>query len=223
MANDNIASVVIFKNEQAKEIQFFKDLLAGKLLAQPQGSPSPGNRWSAPTKSVPSIHRPVPPISTTAESADASLGKCERSILAALAQYHPHGRTAVQVALLAEYSVNSGGFNNSLGKLRSLGYITRSNPIQITEEGRANAGSYKELPTGLDLAGHWIQKLAKCEATILQFLTNNYPQSFTSQQVGEAVGYSPTSGGFNNALGRLRTLELITRGQPMKASKEFFQ
>lgn len=153
---------------------------------------------------------------------DASIGKCERAILTALAQY-PQGRTAVQVALLTEYSVNSGGFNNSLGKLRSLGYITRGNPIQITEEGRANVGSYDELPTGLELAGHWIHKLPKCEAAILQFLTNNHPNAFTSQQVAEAIGYSASSGGFNNSLGRLRTLELITRGQPMKASDEFFQ
>jgi hypothetical protein len=30
------------------------------------------------------------------------------------------------------------------------------------------------------------------------------------------------SGGFNNALGRLRTMELITRGQPITASDELF-
>lgn len=153
---------------------------------------------------------------------DVSIGKCERAILTALAQY-PQGRTAVQVALLAQYSVNSGGFNNSLGKLRSSGLITRGTPIQITDEGRGILGDFQELPTGRDLAQHWINSLGKCEASILTALVNAHPDALTSEQVAEQTGYSRDSGGFNNALGRLRTLELITRGQPMKASDDFFQ
>lgn len=54
-------------------------------------------------------------------------------------------------------------------------------------------------------------------------LLKAYPDTLTSEQLGEVTGYSPSSGGFNNSLSRLRTLELITRGQPMRASEDFFQ
>jgi hypothetical protein len=67
------------------------------------------------------------------------------------------------------------------------------------------------------------EPIGKCERAILTFLVDNYPNAFSAEDVGQAVGYSHNSGGFNNALSRLRTLELITRGQPMKATDEFFQ
>ena len=36
-----------------------------------------------------------------------------------------------------------------------------------------------------------------------------HPLPLTKEQVGTATGYASTGGGFNNALSRLRTLELI--------------
>lgn len=153
---------------------------------------------------------------------ESSLGRCERAILAALAQY-PQGRTTSQIAVLSGYSGTSGGFNNSLGKLRSAEYITRANPVQITQEGLAALGDYDELPQGDELIAYWMSKLGRCERKILETLTEAYPQAMTPDELGERTGYSPTSGGFNNSLGKLRTLELITRGRPIKASDEFFQ
>jgi hypothetical protein len=100
------------------------------------------------------IRRPAtvaPPSALgSGDSGEVVIGKCERAILTALAQY-PQGRSAVQMALLSEYSVNSGGFNNSLGKLRSIGFITRNQPIQIKPEGLAALGDFDPLPTGVEL------------------------------------------------------------------------
>lgn len=152
----------------------------------------------------------------------STLGRCERAILTALAQY-PQGRTVQQVAVLTGYSGNSGGFNNSLGKLRSSEYITRSQPMQITEAGLEALGEWTPLPSGTALQAHWLNQLGKCERAILETLLNIHPQGMTAQDLGDQTGYSANSGGFNNSLGRLRTLELITRGQPIKASDHFFQ
>lgn len=202
-------------------LEFIRSVLTGRLAPNPVQVSRPVTASIITHQHHQKISNPVVRSNRTTES-NGSLGKCERAILTALAQY-PQGRTAVQVALLSEYSVNSGGYNNALGKLRSLDYITRGQPIQITGEGLQALGAYVPLPTGSELVSHWIQSLGRCEASILKFLCDNHPQTFTSQQVGEATGYSPQSGGFNNALGRLRTLELITRGQPMRCSDEFFQ
>jgi hypothetical protein len=155
-------------------------------------------------------------------SNSSGIGRCERSILTALAQY-PKGRSANQVAILAGYSSGSGGFNNSLSKLRSSDCITRGNPIQITDSGLSALGDYQPLPTGPDLIAYWCGKLSKCEREILTYLTGIYPNYALSSEAAEATGYAPSSGGFNNSLSKLRTLELITRGQPMQASKELFE
>jgi hypothetical protein len=162
------------------------------------------------------------PATHAQSNGEVHLGKCERSILTALAQY-PQGRNTNQIAILSGYSVNSGGFNNSLSKLRSVEYISRGQPVTITQQGQSALGEWEPLPTGQELARHWIGRLGKCERGILSFLIENYPNGQTVESVAQATGYSANSGGFNNALSKLRTLELITRGQPMKASDEFFQ
>ncbi len=204
------------------EIRFFRDLLAGKLTTVERPDYS---RPSAPARLA--AYLKPKPLQRTVGSADTSngefkIGRCERSILTALAQY-PQGGSANQVAILSGYSSGSGGFNNSLSGLRSHGLITRGNPMQVTQEGIAALGEYEPLPTGQDLIRYWLGKLDKCERSILECLSINYPNEMTSQEVAEKTGYTASSGGFNNALSRLRTLELITRGQPMKASDEFFQ
>ena len=208
------------KDAMRSEIQFFKDLLAGKLAAP--------NKFIPMLKQPVRVNNPTPAqLPRTVSSADTSngefkIGRCERSILTALTQY-PQGRSANQVAILSGYSSGSGGFNNSLSSLRSHRFITLGNPIQVTQEGISALGEYDPLPTGQELIRYWLGKLDKCERAILTYLANIYPRDATAQEAAEKTAYAPSSGGFNNALSRLRTLELITRGQPMKASDEFFQ
>ena len=76
---------------------------------------------------VSSNHRPIYPVEHRATSADGfheprRLPSGVHRILTALAQY-PQGRSKAQVAVLAGYALNGGGFNNYLGALRSRGLI----------------------------------------------------------------------------------------------------
>jgi hypothetical protein len=193
-----------------------KQATANKLAAHRQVVPRHG-----PPNPIPKAPpRPIPPI--TGNNGNTPLGKCERSILSALAQY-PQGRSSTQVAILTGYSGTSGGFNNSLSRLRSNGYITRGAPVQITEEGLRALGDWEPLPTGQELLRRWLGRLSKCERSILQTLAANYPNALSNEELGEATGYSSSSGGFNSSLSRLRTLELIERGQPIKISEDFYQ
>jgi hypothetical protein len=73
------------------------------------------------------------------------------------------------------------------------------------------------------LADHWIAHLPKAERSILEVLLEAYPGSLTKQETATAAGYEPTGGGFNNALGRLRTLELIEGRSELRASGTFFE
>jgi len=164
---------------------------------------------------------PVNPVEFTRR--ESGLSKCERAILTVLAQY-PEGRRKNQCGVIAGYSVNSGGFNNALSSLRTSGFISGvSDRLTITVSGLGALGDYTPLPTGRALAEHWMSQLPKCEREILRVLMDAHPGSMTKEQLGEQTGYSTNSGGFNNALSHLRTLELIEGyGGEIKASGNLF-
>jgi hypothetical protein len=149
---------------------------------------------------------------------DSTLKKAERTILGVLAQF-PDGRSVKQLALLTGYSATSGGFRNALGKLRTAEYISRDHPVRITEAGvEAIGGQFEPMPTGDALFDYWLRKLKRAEREILN--TVRY-DAMSTERAAELTGYSPTSGGFRNALGKLRTLDLIEKGQPITLTAEF--
>lgn len=67
------------------------------------------------------------------------------------------------------------------------------------------------------------QPLGRCEKAILETLVPIYPNSMSREEVGQQTNYSSTSGGFSNAISKLKTLGLIeaSDGQ-LKASEEMF-
>jgi len=46
----------------------------------------------------------------------------------------------------------------------------------------------------------------KPERVILDVLVDHWPAAVPVETIAAAIGYSPTSGGFRNALSRIRTL-----------------
>ncbi len=164
-----------------------------------------------------------PPGESDIRGERTTLSKAERSILTVLAQYGP-GRTKRQVATLTGYAIKGGGFGNALGALRSRGLIEGISPLFITSDGLAAVdGQYEELPPpGQGLISHWLRQLPKAERHILAELARVYPDSLTKDEVAARTEYTVTGGGFNNALGRLRTLELIDGHKELRASAALF-
>jgi hypothetical protein len=150
------------------------------------------------------------------------LASGERRILTALAQYS-EGRSKVQVAVLTGYAATGGGFNNYLGALRSRGMIQGDGDrLTISEAGIQTLGSWEPLPSGSALIDYWRGRLGKAERLILQTLTQVYPDALTKEELAAKAGYEANGGGFNNALGRLRTLELLQGRGELRASDNLF-
>jgi len=127
------------------------------------------------------------------------------------------------VAVLTGYAATGGGFNNYLGALRSRGLIEGDGDrLTITEIGIQALGSWEPLPTGSGLVDYWSNRLGKAERLILETLTQAYPDPLSKEEVAAKAGYEPNGGGFNNALGRLRTLELVQGRGELRASDNFF-
>jgi uncharacterized protein len=168
---------------------------------------------------APANRRLLPPASPNSSS---KLASGERRILTALAQ-DADGRSKVQVAVLTGYAVSSGGFNNYLGALRSRGLITGDGEnLRITATGMHELGSWEPLPAGSGLVDYWRARLGKAERLILEALTQAYPDALTKEEIAAKAGYEPNGGGFNNALGRLRTLELVQGRGQLQAGDNLF-
>jgi len=160
-----------------------------------------------PRRSVPS------PVREQTEN--NSLGRCERKILAFLLTRQGSSFNKVQIGALTGYSAGSGGFNNAISKLGSSELIIRKGDnIQINH---SRLSEVEEIVgndfsgTGLEALEDWLRNLSKCEREIYSVLKQNPETAFTKEGLGRETNYSPSSGGFNNALSRLCTLGLATR------------
>lgn len=156
--------------------------------------------------------------------AQPPLSKAEAAILRAF--YWTRGETITpsKIGFYAGYSASSGGFNNALGKLRSSNFLFGWN---LTTEGEKLAATYaRAKPSGKELR-EWLRpKLQRAENSILDVLLDVRGERLPSEKLAELSGYSANSGGFNNALGRLRTLEAVEgyeRDGGAKAADVFFE
>lgn len=157
---------------------------------------------------------PRPPQEGTAPSdpASRSLPKAQRLIVSALALHGP--LTPVQIGVLTGYRNTSGGFRNSLANLRSAGLIEGRGVLTLTDA--ASTEGLDPLPApGLELIEWWKQHhLSKAERAIIDVLVAAAPHPLPNDEIATRTGYSATSGGFRNALSRLRTMQLAEgRGQ----------
>jgi uncharacterized protein len=204
----------------------YRRLIAGLELPEPsEVRPVPPQRTETkPSQSGLESRRneTTRPVREMVTASGEKLSKSERKVLIALAQY-PAGRTKVQIAILTGYAHNGGGFNNSISALRSRGLLEGSGEsMTITRAGLGALGSYDPLPSGRALADHWMGQLSKAEKSALQVLIDVYPRALDKATLAIRAGYEANGGGFNNALSRLRTLELITGRGEMRASEDLF-
>lgn len=195
--------------------QRLKIILSKLQAPAPQVQPGVPRRYVEPSATRAPVYRED-------RASSAKLPGGERKILTVLAQY-PGGRSKTQVAVLAGYAHNGGGFNNYLGSLRAQGFIQRNGEqLTITEQGIQALGHFEPLPTGRALIEYWMGQLGKAERAIFHFLVSAYPVEVTKEEVARQAGYEASGGGFNNALGRLRKLELIEGMGLLKASDNLF-
>lgn len=142
------------------------------------------------------------------------LKAAERALLTVCAQ--KRSVTKVQLSILSGYSIRSSSFSNALGALRSKGYVEKGEPIRITDIGLKALGSYEPLPSGRQLIEHWMGQLKQAERELLRVVVRR--GSVSKEQLSKESNYSATSSSFSNALGRLRSLELVERGDPIRLS-----
>jgi hypothetical protein len=168
-------------------------------------------------KSVHKIETSVQKPRNVNTSGEGSLGKCSMAILQFLASFPDRSFTKAQVGIATGYSPNSGGFNNSLSELNSKGLISRDNAMLQVIEHEASTYLSPDFQPQQYSIHTYMSKLGKCEKEIYQVLLDHPEDKFSKEDLANATPsqYSHSSGGFNNALSTLNTLELIRRESGM--------
>lgn len=164
------------------------------------------------TKNV--ITRPVRPEPST----NGDITGPERRILNALAWWRAAGierPSREQVAFVARYTPSSGGFNNPLGALRTKGYVDypMAGTVALTADGTAHAEQPDAAVDRDALLAAVRSILPGPELRILDALLELGGPVSREDLAGKS-SYVASSGGFNNPLGRLRTLGIVDYPQP---------
>jgi hypothetical protein len=138
----------------------------------------------------------------------------QQRILDALASLHSLGLRDVaksNAAVFADQSPTSSGYQNNLGRLRSLGLIhyPQQGRVALTDEGDKIGQVGYQITTRSELHRAWFSKLPNPKVRILEALIAAYPDALDKQKLAEESGQSPTSSGYQNNLGNLRSLGLI--------------
>lgn len=159
-------------------------------------------------------------------SSNGHLSSAHIRVLSRLAEIQrATGRESIpknQLAAWSDYSPNSGGYNNILGKLRSGGYIDYPQPgtVALTEQGQGAAQPGDAPISTEEMLSHAKGVLGGSEARILEAVHRAYPEAIDKLSLAEATGFAPNSGGYNNYLGHMRTLGFIDYPQPGKVRAE---
>lgn len=143
----------------------------------------------------------------------SDLPRAQQKILDTLAMLEEIGigqPSKPQLALWCEVSPTSGGYFNNLGSLRSAGLIDypSGRTVTLTEAGK-NASNEMPVPTQDEMQASIISKVGAAKGAILKAVIAAYPDSVPKDELAQRIGVSPTSGGYFNNLGSLRTLGVI--------------
>ncbi len=176
------------------------------------------------SSATPSVRSPRQKAAARTDAEGVQLGKAERCLLRAFFWLRDEEATQSKVAFYSGYTAGAGAFNNALGRLRSLGLVAG---WQITAAGEAAIPvDIEPKPSGMELR-EWLRpKLGKAENAVLDVLIEAQGESLTDAEIGQRSGYTPGAGAFNNALGRLRSLEAAVgyaRTGGVRAAEVFFE
>lgn len=162
-----------------------------------------------------------------AVGAASGFNPSERRILTALFQFGP--RDSDELAMLIGCHPRTKGHTNALGSLRSAGLLSPAGvtPFALTDAGVEAAASIgaEPMPRGAALY-EWIKQhpSVRSVGSAGRVMDAVRDLGVTSvDALAEHLGVHPRTKGFTNALGRLRTLNVVTRGGEVRLTDDFLR
>lgn len=190
--------------------------LGGESVTIPVVAP-PLRRVAPPPQPV--QRQPAPVREPRQSEGNGAVTGPQQRVLDALAWWGAFGieqPSSEQVAFIAGYSASSSGYANLKGAMRSSGLIDYPQPgkVALTETGRQLANA----PAGEVSRGAFHAavraKLKGPQVRLLDPLLTTYPDFLSSDELAQEADYSPSSSGFANLKGNMRTLGFIDYPMP---------
>jgi hypothetical protein len=136
------------------------------------------------------------------------LNGCQKTILAVLRQRAGEVKSTKQLAILCGFDHEGGYFRNSLGALRTAGFVTHRSLLLNSTMKAPHCSSPTAQLSGGALRVTWGDKLSACEAAILEALAEQ-TAGVSAERIAERIGKNAEGGYFRNSLGRVRGLGLV--------------
>jgi hypothetical protein len=154
---------------------------------------------------VPALPKRKPPTTTAAEG----LTKPQARIMAAMGFWTSIGfenPLREQVAAVAGYAPGSGNFNNLLGGLKAKGEISYPQAGRVRIENPDHAVDMSRAEAAAALRG----VLSNPQMKLVQALLDMPTAAISRADLAARTDYAAGSGNFNNLVGSLRTISLIS-------------
>ncbi len=142
------------------------------------------------------------------QAGDGTYSVPQMRVLRSLAMWRALGHeqpSREMVAAVAGYSPSSGGYNNLLGGLGTMGTIGKPS------QGRVSLLVDVEVMTQMEGIELFLSSLSNPQKKIIATLVGRGSRS--REDVATDTGYSASSGGFNNLIGSLGTLGIVVKPQ----------
>lgn len=142
-----------------------------------------------------------------------------------LASRYPMQMTKTQLATFSKLSPRSGTYGTYMSLLRSGGYLKEEGALISASEKTLEIFGQENLSpqTSEEVISMWKEILKGGSRRMFEVLVDNYPNSLTKEELGEATGLSFGSGTFGTYLSMLRANSLIeTNGSGVKISDNLF-
>lgn len=164
----------------------------------PKASATDGAHTAIPSRSA-------PPSTGRLNAKDVSAPK---KILNALAIYDE--LTQSRLAALTGVKRKTSTMRNALSALRGAGFVHGSDPVRITDLGRAEVGDIPTLPSGAELVQQWRDELGDgAPGRLFNALLDAYPAVLSADELAERADVEPGTSTLRNGMSRLRVLGLV--------------
>jgi hypothetical protein len=196
------------ENRAKAALKAVSDRLADALAVSGHAIESLDNPMPTPVPrqvSAPSF-RAARPAAPPPVKANGQFTGPQHRVLRSLAMWKALGHESPSremVAAASGYSPSSGGFNNLLGSLATAGAIGKPMPGHVcllVDEDVMDAAEGRDM---------LLSYLSNPQRKLVDAL--NGAGDLSRDELGARTDYSPSSGGFNNLIGSLSTLGLVTK------------
>lgn len=141
------------------------------------------------------------------------IGKSERAILGFLLLNPSRAYTKSQIGPMIGMAWKGGSFRTYVSRLRSAGFVTGNDSIQITEMGQRAAASMGIQPPSNVRAGleGWLDKLSGGCKKIYEVVSSDHSRIWSFEEIAAQASMAYSGGSFRTYVSRLCSLGLVVR------------